>query len=300
MTSITVAIAGGTGPLGRTIVDELLRQGKHKVIILARKSTPELEAKLGAPIMAADYANPSSLAEILTTSNVHTVISTLDTNNSGPAADLALIAAADASPVTKRYIPSIWGFRVPKSVTEFLPQGQAKIEVEEAIAKTGLEWAVVCNGYFPDYYLLPTRVPSHITPWALLIDIPNNKAFLPGTGTTPLVFTHTTDIAHYVVALLDLPKWEKVVYIVGDRLTLKEFVSLAEEAKGVKFDVTYDAGGDARAWPEDLRKFRGFGRTIDEGWLDVGREEGAWVLNEVLGGETKKVGDLMRESWGAN
>ena len=33
---VTVAVAGGTGGIGRTIVEELVRQGKHQVVILIR------------------------------------------------------------------------------------------------------------------------------------------------------------------------------------------------------------------------------------------------------------------------
>jgi NAD(P)-dependent dehydrogenase (short-subunit alcohol dehydrogenase family) len=34
---ITVAVAGGTGGIGKTIVEELARQGKYKVLVLSRK-----------------------------------------------------------------------------------------------------------------------------------------------------------------------------------------------------------------------------------------------------------------------
>jgi uncharacterized protein YbjT (DUF2867 family) len=34
---VTVAVPGGTGGVGRTIVDELVRQGRHQVLILSRQ-----------------------------------------------------------------------------------------------------------------------------------------------------------------------------------------------------------------------------------------------------------------------
>lgn len=34
---VTVAVAGGTGSVGRTIVDALLLSGKHDVVVLSRK-----------------------------------------------------------------------------------------------------------------------------------------------------------------------------------------------------------------------------------------------------------------------
>lgn len=47
------------------------------------------------------------------------------------------------------------------------------------------------------------------------------------------MFTHSTDLAKYVAASLDLPKWEADYFVYGDRLTWNEFVRLAEEAKGM-------------------------------------------------------------------
>lgn len=38
-----LAVAGGTGGVGRTIVDELVAQGKHKIIILSRKVGSDLD-----------------------------------------------------------------------------------------------------------------------------------------------------------------------------------------------------------------------------------------------------------------
>ena len=47
-----------------------------------------------------------------------------------------------------------------------------------------------------------------------------------------LVLTRAEDIAAYVVALLDLPKWPVVSRAYGDRLTWNELVALLEEIKG--------------------------------------------------------------------
>lgn len=130
-----------------------------------------------------------------------------------------------------------------------------------------------------------------------MIDIPNNTALLPGEGTTPMVLTHTTDIAKYVVAMLDLPKWEKAAYIIGSRVTLKEFVEIAQEVKGVKFDIKYNA--TAEDWPEAYRMFAGLGNLIEEGWLNMGNEEGAWILNDIFPDtKAKGVRELLEASWG--
>jgi hypothetical protein len=49
-----------------------------------------------------------SIAELLEKNNVDTIISTV-TSIQTVAPELALVAAADKSSTTKRFIPSIWG-----------------------------------------------------------------------------------------------------------------------------------------------------------------------------------------------
>lgn len=74
---VVIAIAGGANGLGRTIAETVLRQGKHQV-------------------------------KILEENDVHTVISTMFLTTSAKPQN-NLVMAADASKVTKRFAPSIWG-----------------------------------------------------------------------------------------------------------------------------------------------------------------------------------------------
>lgn len=43
---IVVAVAGGTGGIGRAIVNSIIRNAKHKVVILARKVSLRFMFKL--------------------------------------------------------------------------------------------------------------------------------------------------------------------------------------------------------------------------------------------------------------
>jgi hypothetical protein len=45
---------------------------------------------------------------------------------------------------------------------------------------------------------------SNQPPWPLFVDILNERAAVPGFGDVPVVFTHSSDIAKFVVASLDL------------------------------------------------------------------------------------------------
>lgn len=66
----------------------------------------------------------------------------------------------------------------------------------------------------------------------MLIDIPENMAAMPGDGKKLVTFTHTSDVDKFVAASLDLPEWDRVSFIVGDKMTLNEAAELAQEAKG--------------------------------------------------------------------
>lgn len=105
---------------------------------------------------------------------------------------------------------------------------------------TSLEWTAVLNGYFLDYYGAP-KVKTYMPPMSLVVDLSSNFAAIPGSGDVPVVFTHTFDVGKFVAALLTKKEWEKESYIIGDKLTLKEFVHIAEEVKGTKFTVEYDS-----------------------------------------------------------
>lgn len=99
------------------------------------------------------------------------------------------------------------------------------------LSKTTLEYTRVNNGYFLDYWGIP-KVKTYLQPFTLVVDMADNMAAIPGTGDVPVVFTHTFDVAKYVAAFLDLDKWEKETYVIGDKVTWNEFVELAQAAKG--------------------------------------------------------------------
>ncbi|KXH30961.1 hypothetical protein CSAL01_07590 [Colletotrichum salicis] len=80
------------------------------------------------------------------------------------------------------------------------------------------------------------RVKILSTSNIIVVDIEHNRAAIPGQGDTPVTFTHTLDVAEFV----ELPTWEKESYVIGENVTWNEFLRIAEEVKGVKFEVTHD------------------------------------------------------------
>ncbi|KAI8660270.1 NmrA domain-containing protein [Fusarium keratoplasticum] len=229
-----IAVAGGTGHVGRTIVETLVQSPSFKVIVLGRKASP---SKPGEPVhVAVDYANVAAVATTLEQHNVHTVISAIQVaNEEASSAEANLIRAAGQSPSVKRFIMSGWG-SLP---SEMSPTSIFQKASLEALRKADLEWTRFVVGYFLDCYSLAS-LKTHLPPLSFAIDVANKKAAIPGTGNEPIAFTYTYDMAKFVAAFLEEPKWEELTFCYGEKTTWNEFVKVAEEVTGSSFDVTYD------------------------------------------------------------
>lgn len=106
---VVVAVAGGTGGVGKTIVRQLEVNGKHKVVVLSRKTAAGATSGTGnaSREVLVDYNNIDALSAILEEHNVDTVISTI--NLRAPTANnsqLNLIKAAGKSTKTRRFVLS--------------------------------------------------------------------------------------------------------------------------------------------------------------------------------------------------
>ncbi|CAG8907975.1 unnamed protein product [Penicillium egyptiacum] len=234
-----IAVAGGTGKLGRAIV-EVLKTTSHTVYILARQENKVLSEELGVTIIPAQYSNIESLVKLLEDNKINTIVSAMtvvddDASNS----QLNLIAAADQSLSTKRFIPSEYGIAYTEEHATLFPIMKGKLAAVQKLESTSLEFTSVTNGYFMDYYGLP-RVKSYLQPFVFALDMAQNAAAIPGSGNTPVVFTYTFDVARFVAALTSQADWPKRSVIIGDKKTWNEALSIAEEIKGTKFNVAYD------------------------------------------------------------
>ncbi|KAK3369846.1 hypothetical protein B0H63DRAFT_551718 [Podospora didyma] len=285
---VVVAVAGGTGHMGRTIVEAFIADGKHTILILGRNPNPALEAELGVPIIAVDYSDISAVTKTLEGNNVHTAISAINMSpfDGSTPTEIELIRAADASKTTKRMITSDWGVPHKDEHLAIFPSAARKRDAQAVLAKvTDLETTRFCIGYFLDYWGFP-RVKSYMGSTTFVVDVANDVAGIPGTGDVPVTFSHSVDVAQFVVRSLDLQKWDPISWVVGDKVTWNEFLWLAEEAKGAKFTVTYDSvesltRGEATELPNHLpmyiflRKevFRGmaamFSMWFDDGFFNL-------------------------------
>ncbi|KAI0170699.1 NmrA-like family protein [Pestalotiopsis sp. NC0098] len=181
---VKVAIAGGTGAVGRALAETLTQQNIHEAIILSRRESSNERAVL--PTVQVDYDDLDSLTKVLTEHEAHTVICTFAiTGTSLKKSQMNLIKASAAAP----HCPAC---QVISGAQCFRHRHDEQ-----------------CRSY-------------------------------SGTGDEMVTFTHTFDVARFLVAALDLDKWPRELRISGDVMTFKEFVKMAEEFKGVQFKVYHD------------------------------------------------------------
>ncbi|GAB1316920.1 hypothetical protein MFIFM68171_07130 [Madurella fahalii] len=311
-----VTVAGGTGSVGRAIVDAILATGKHDVKILSRKPNPDLEVEIGVPIVPVDYSDVGAVVKVLEDNNIDTVVSgiAMHSPDGSVPKEIELIRAADLSKTTRRLISSDWGVPLKDEHIGMIPSVIHKVNAQKELQKTkNLEYTVVYNGYFMDYWGFP-GVKSYLarTPLVFWLDIPNNAATIPGSGNTHIIFTHTSDVGKFVAASLDLPKWEPETFVFGDRVTWNEFLHSAEEARGTEFNTVYDSKeklklgqitelpGQASLYeffPKPFLQAVGaaFGLWFDEGVFDL---KPAKFLNETFPEiQPLKVKELLDKAW---
>ncbi|KAL0944654.1 NmrA-like family protein [Colletotrichum truncatum] len=240
-----IAVAGGTGDVGRTIVEQLVASGKHP-IVLCRK-VPIASAVDGAKFVAVDYNDIEGLVKTLEAQKIDTIISAMSIEGAVEQAQLNLIAAADKSQTTRRFIPSEFAGYTPLGedivADDFTGPG---LRAAETLAKSGLTFTRIAQGIFMDYFGQP-NIPSHLRPFKWAIDVPSRRAAIPGTGNETLSLTYSKDLARFVDRLVDDDVWPEYSIICGADTTLNEIVAAAEEATGEKFDVTYDTVDDLKA-----------------------------------------------------
>ncbi|KAI9035922.1 uncharacterized protein KD926_002638 [Aspergillus affinis] len=239
---MSIAVAGGTGGVGKTIVSKL----KGKVIILTRSapepsdiSSPETRQKLQV-----DYDDISSLTKTLEENAVHTVISAISIyDDQTSQSQLNLIQAADKSNVTTRFIPSEYSFIQTKELLPVDPSIQHFLDAVDLLQKTNLQYTRVIPGFFMDYWGMNPgkKTQSNLQPMTFGTDIANCKAAISGDGNDKICMTHSEDMATFITRLLEVDDWPEFSIIVGDEPTYNEIIKLGQEVRGKEFEVVYDA-----------------------------------------------------------
>jgi nucleoside-diphosphate-sugar epimerase len=76
------------------------------------------------------------------------------------------------------------------------------------------------------------HIKTYLSPLVFAVDIANKTAAIPGTGNEAISFTDTKDLGKFVVAAIDLPKWEQALHCYSETATWTELIQIAEEMTG--------------------------------------------------------------------
>lgn len=152
---MTLAVTGATGHLGRLAVEALLRRGEPAASIVALGRRTEALADLadrGVVVRRAAYDDPASLAEALAgVERLLLVSGSAVGQRARQHGDV--IAAASAAGV--RFIAYT---SIAKADTSTLVLAEEHVATERALAASGLEHALLRNGWYVENYTSQLRV----------------------------------------------------------------------------------------------------------------------------------------------
>ncbi|RAL13873.1 uncharacterized protein BO97DRAFT_366268, partial [Aspergillus homomorphus CBS 101889] len=238
-----IAVAGGTGAVGQTIIETLLQETTHEIIILTRSTSNQTIPTTRTKHLQIDYTDIASLAETLTTHAITTIISAIGITDAATSqAQLNLISAAERSSTVSRFIPSEYSFIQTEDLLPIDPSIEHWLVAARKLQESQtLKYTRMIPGFFMDYWGMP-HVQTHLEPYVFGIDIAHCRAAIPGDGNDKLCMTYTYDMAKYLVKLLEVDgEWPECSVVVGDTVTYNQLLGVAEEVRGREFSVVYDS-----------------------------------------------------------
>ncbi|KAH9210366.1 hypothetical protein DL95DRAFT_308064 [Leptodontidium sp. 2 PMI_412] len=229
---VRVAIAGGTGGIGRTLAESILATRKHNVFVLSRDDSTTFAGNPDVKTLKVDYSSPIQISEILKANNIHTVISAIGVlYNDTHEAQMNLIDGAAKAGTVRRFAPSE-GYPIDLPGLEGYMASHYKVQAIEKLKGTKMEYTSYIIGFLMDYYCFPIE-PVNVLPLAAVLDVDNCKAAVPAEGSDLVTLTHSKTIGAFVDTSLDLPKWPEKSWIMGDTVTWNHAINIAEEARGI-------------------------------------------------------------------
>ncbi|KAL3419681.1 NmrA-like family protein [Phlyctema vagabunda] len=305
-----VAIIGGSSGLGRSITEQIAATKKHVVFVLSRKVNHKSTTRGPRQVLylyqsditvkVVDYSSPHSIAEVLRSNNIDTVISTMGVHSDEHfQSQLNAIEGAVESGTVKRFAPSEFAADNAEAVRRNypLPSSVYKTDTVAKLRETPLEYTRFINGCFLDYFGHP-HAPTYLPMFAVGLDVENGVAAIPGDGNSKVAFTYSKDIGDYVAAALDLDVWPEASFIAGDKVTFNEMLAIAEKTRGVSFKVSYDSvaslkAGRSTELPANIPRYaffpkaqldailQGFGLNMADGFLNFPDTNLAELLPQV-------------------
>ncbi|MDB4883701.1 MAG: nucleoside diphosphate sugar epimerase [Gemmatimonadetes bacterium] len=229
-----IAIAGGTGRLGRIVVERLATRGET-VRILSRdpQRAPPSAANANVELVAADVRDPDAVERAVAGARI--VISAMSAFGmkgvSPREVDLEgnahLIASAEKHGVERFIFVSVLG----ASADHPMELARMKYRAEQRLIQSKLSWAILRPSTFIETFQEVICAP--------LLD--HGKAMVFGRAQNPINFVSAYDVARFVELATTEPEWGGTVTEIGgaENLSLLQFVEKFSSAIGVAGPVKH-------------------------------------------------------------
>ena len=236
----TVAVAG-LGDVAKYVIEELNALPiPVKIVLLSRESRPWFTEQPNTIFRKTDYSISSLTAHL---ADVDVLICLIHSNDRFyNDVHEAMLAACQASPRCKRFIPSECGGDIEK----YPQHPEFYVPTHGAIRKllseqNEIEYTLFNQGWFMDYFIPADRsyMKRILSVWPL--DLEKETLRIPGTGNEPITFTSARDTGKALARLAtSKTKWDKYIYIAGGTTTWHNVLQLLQKIyPEKKFQVTY-------------------------------------------------------------
>ncbi|VVB09690.1 unnamed protein product [Arabis nemorensis] len=238
-----ILIIGGTGYLGKYIVEASARSG-HPTLVLVRNSTLTSPSRsttiedfknLGVQFLLGDLDDHTSLVNSIKQADV--VISTV--GHSLLEHQDKIIAAIKEAGNVKRFFPSEFGNDVDHAQSVVEPAKSVvyatKARIRRIIEAEGIPYTYVSGNFLAGFFL-PTLAQLGAT------SAPRDKVIILGDGNPKAVFNKEEDIATYTIKAIDDPRTlNKTLYIRPplNTYSFNDLVSLWEKKIGKTLERIY-------------------------------------------------------------
>ncbi|KAE9616509.1 hypothetical protein Lal_00034653 [Lupinus albus] len=241
MADTKILIIGGTGYIGKFIVEASVKAG-HPTFVLVRDSSLPNPAKapliekfktLGVNLIHGDLHDHESLVKAI--KQVDVVISTV--GHLQIADQVKIISAIKEAGNVKRFFPSEFGNDVDRvnAVEPAKSAFEGKAKIRRAIEAEGIPYTYVASNFFAGYFLPNLSQPGATSP-------PRDKVTILGDGNPKAVFNKEDDIGTYTIKAVNDPRTlNKILYIKppANTLSFNDLVSLWDKKIGKTVERVY-------------------------------------------------------------
>ncbi|KAI1871879.1 hypothetical protein JX265_005865 [Neoarthrinium moseri] len=223
---VRIAVAGGSGPVSREVIDALMSSGKHDITILSRSAqksdiAPEITWQV------VDYNDKPNLIRALR--GIHTLLSFVQIlSDPDQESQKNLIDAAIISGV-KRFAPSEYGSKGTVDMHWWHGKEKVRRYLEEVNGNERvLEYTLFQPGLFLDYLAFPYKTAKYLDPLQSIFDFQNCRAIvMEGHEGAIITLTTVADLAAVIARAVDYDgRWPTTGGIRGNRVTFSQILEI--------------------------------------------------------------------------